>query len=103
MNAQPAAALRVLIVDPEASLQDLLIELLSDKGHVVDTASDSPEAIRKISEGSYDLIVTDDALDPALRTLYGDRLTCVSLEGQTASDSDASQKQMPSVAAIGDG
>jgi signal transduction histidine kinase len=51
--------LRVLVIDPEASLQDLLVDLLSAKGHLVDTASDVPEALRKIAAGSYDLIVTD--------------------------------------------
>jgi len=58
-EARPGRHLRVLVVDPEISLQDLLVDLLTGKGHLVDTASDTPEALRKISESSYDLIVTE--------------------------------------------
>jgi len=49
----------VLVVDDEPSVQDFLADLLALGGHSVDTASDVPEAIRKIAAGEHDLIITD--------------------------------------------
>jgi DeoR family transcriptional regulator, aga operon transcriptional repressor len=50
-----------------------------------------------------DVIVSDDALDPALRAVFGDRLTCVPAEAHAPSDGDVLRTRMRSVAAIGDG
>jgi signal transduction histidine kinase/ActR/RegA family two-component response regulator len=51
--------LRILVVDDEQSIQSVLVELLTDRGHRVDTASDVPEALRKINDDHHDLIITD--------------------------------------------
>jgi signal transduction histidine kinase len=51
--------LRVLVVDDEPSLQAFLVELLGSMGHSADTASDVPEAVRKISGNGHDLVITD--------------------------------------------
>jgi two-component system response regulator AtoC len=51
--------MRVLVIDDERSLQDFLVELLTSAGHSVDTASDVPEALRKIAANGHDLIITD--------------------------------------------
>jgi signal transduction histidine kinase len=51
--------LRILVVDDEPALQDLLVDLLTARGHRVDTASDVPEALRKISGQDHDLIIAD--------------------------------------------
>jgi len=57
----PARArhLRVFVVDDEAGVQSLLVDLLTAQGHSVDTASDVPEAVRKIASNDYDLIIAD--------------------------------------------
>lgn len=60
--ARPAGALphlRILVVDDERSVQDLLVDILSLKGHKVDTASDVPEALQKIASNGHDLIISD--------------------------------------------
>jgi two-component system capsular synthesis sensor histidine kinase RcsC len=56
---QPSTRLRVLVVDDEPSVQNVLVEVLSTMGHRTDTASDVPEAVRKIAESGHDLIITD--------------------------------------------
>jgi nitrogen-specific signal transduction histidine kinase len=52
-------ALRVLVVDDEPIIQDLLIDALSGSRHSVDTASGGEEALRKIERGAYDIILLD--------------------------------------------
>jgi signal transduction histidine kinase/CheY-like chemotaxis protein len=66
-EAAPAAAgaapagkgLKILVVDDEASIQSFLVDLLSKLGHRVDTASDVPEALRKIAADGHDLVISD--------------------------------------------
>ncbi len=50
---------RILVVDDEQLLLDLLTHLLSKFGHQVDQALDSAQAAGKIKEGEYDLIFLD--------------------------------------------
>jgi CheY-like chemotaxis protein len=50
---------RILIVDDEPSILDLMIDILATLGHQVDTAVNGKEAARKIEAGHYDLIITD--------------------------------------------
>jgi PAS domain S-box-containing protein len=57
----PAAArpLRVLAVDDEPVILDLLVDVLSGAHHSVDTAASGHEALRKLERGRYDLILLD--------------------------------------------
>ena len=52
-------SLRVLVVDGEPNVQNMLADLLGGKGFKVDTASDVPEALRKIETNGHNLIITD--------------------------------------------
>ena len=52
-------ALRILIVDGEQGISDFLVELLTARGHRVDTASDVPQALQKIARAELDLIISD--------------------------------------------
>jgi signal transduction histidine kinase/CheY-like chemotaxis protein len=54
-----SSGLRILVIDDEPSVQRLLVDLLTDSGHRVDTASDVPEALRKIATNGHDLIISD--------------------------------------------
>jgi len=57
---QPArTGSRILIVDDEAMILDLVLAVLTDLGHRVDTAANGREACRKVGAGSYDLVITD--------------------------------------------
>ena len=56
---QRAAGLRVLIVDDEAVLRELLSDLLKTAGHQVETARDGRAALGLALEGRFDLILSD--------------------------------------------
>ena len=50
---------RILVVDDEEKIRKLLKIMLSLKGHSVDEAEDGEEALAKIEEDAYDLIIAD--------------------------------------------
>lgn len=54
-EAQP----RALVVDDEASLNDLLVELLGDDGYQTLSARDGEEALRLITRCAPDVVVLD--------------------------------------------
>jgi two-component system, cell cycle response regulator len=49
----------ILVVDDEQSIRDLLTEALGHLGHRVDSASDGFEAIMKLKEGKFSIVITD--------------------------------------------
>jgi DNA-binding response OmpR family regulator len=53
---------RILVVDDEASIRDLLREAITAAGWEVDTAADATEALRLVKENLYDAAVIDFAL-----------------------------------------
>ncbi|HET6277775.1 MAG TPA: ATP-binding protein, partial [Candidatus Polarisedimenticolia bacterium] len=55
----PARGRRILVVDDEPLVVDLLISILEGIGHTVDTAQNGLEAYAKIRAQSYELIITD--------------------------------------------
>ncbi|MEE9217609.1 MAG: response regulator [Acidobacteriota bacterium] len=50
---------RVLVVDDEPVIVDLMVEILTEGRFRADTASDGLEALRKLSTGSYDAVLLD--------------------------------------------
>lgn len=50
---------RILVIDDEPMLLDLLKEYLSDGRYIVDTAEDGILGLKKIQAQEYDLIITD--------------------------------------------
>ncbi len=53
---------RVLLVDDEAELTDVLSERMETRGLSVDAAASGPEALEKIQETDYDAVVLDLAM-----------------------------------------
>ena len=51
--------MRVLVVDDELPVRQLLAMFLGYLGHASETASDAAEALSKIDGAEYDLILTD--------------------------------------------
>jgi two-component system response regulator PilR (NtrC family) len=49
----------ILVVDDEASMREFLEILLTKEGHRVATAADAAAALRQVTEGEVDLVVTD--------------------------------------------
>lgn len=50
---------RVLVVDDEASIRDLLTQTLTLADYVVDAAADGAEALNRMKTHAYNLLVTD--------------------------------------------
>ncbi len=51
--------IKILIVDDESSLRDMLAILLQREGYQVHQAKNGVDALERISEGSFDLVITD--------------------------------------------
>jgi DNA-binding response OmpR family regulator len=51
--------LRILVVDDERVIREVLAYLLTDEGHEVVTAADGSAALKKFSEGTWDAVITD--------------------------------------------
>ncbi|MCX5790280.1 MAG: response regulator [Elusimicrobia bacterium] len=50
---------RILVIDDEASICDLLKEILAGHGHQVETAADGREAVQLVRKNPYDLLILD--------------------------------------------
>lgn len=50
---------RILVVDDEEILRMLICDTLEDLGYDIDEAEDGIEALKKISQQTYDLIILD--------------------------------------------
>ncbi len=63
---------RILVVDDDDNLRDLLAAILSQEGRVVDTASNGIDALALLNQNHYDLILSDRNM-PGLDgpSLYG--------------------------------
>jgi signal transduction histidine kinase/ActR/RegA family two-component response regulator len=55
----PAASARILVVDDEAPLAGLMCEVLAADGHRAESAADGREALHRLSEQEFDLVVSD--------------------------------------------
>jgi two-component system NtrC family sensor kinase len=51
--------LRILAVDDETLILDLLVEAIGLEGHRIDTASDACDAIDKLERGTYEILLLD--------------------------------------------
>ena len=50
---------RILVVDDEKVIRDMLADFLSMEGYVVRTAEDGAAALGELTRGSYDLVISD--------------------------------------------
>ena len=56
--ASPAPA-RILLVDDDPMITELVVDMLGLEGYDVDTANNGIEALQKLEHQRYDLIITD--------------------------------------------
>src|SRR5512137_1834227 len=56
-TAAPCA--RVLVVDDEAPIRDMLAEFLELEGYLVGSAADGEQAIGELAKAPYDVVLTD--------------------------------------------
>lgn len=50
---------RILVIDDEQSISDLIREALTKFGYAVETASNGRQGLERLQDASFDLIVTD--------------------------------------------
>ena len=50
---------RVLVVDDESTMREMLREALERRGHTADEAADGREALQRLAEHKPDLVITD--------------------------------------------
>ena len=53
------AMCKILVIDDERSILNMIRQLLEMNGHVVDTAGDGGEGIKKFDNDCFDLVITD--------------------------------------------
>ena len=56
---------KILIIEDERGLLEIIKEFLTQFGHRVDTASDGQEGIQKFDRKSFDLVITDVCMPAA--------------------------------------
>ena len=56
---QPFAPARVLVLDDEESLQELMRDMLAEAGHQVDTTDDGHRALELIRQREFDVVIVD--------------------------------------------
>ena len=56
---EPVQSLRILVVDDEPSILEVLAMYFEDEGHVVGTACDGEDGLRAFLDGQWDLVITD--------------------------------------------
>jgi len=59
MAATTRSRRRILIVDDDRALRHVLATLLTDAGHVVEQAGEGPDAIARLDEGGFDIVLLD--------------------------------------------
>ena len=76
--------LKILIVDDDSSILEVLSLMLEDEGYVTDTAENGYAALSKIDQNNYDIIVTDVIMPGGgiellerLKLLYPELMTIV--------------------------
>ena len=61
-DARPHRPLRVLLVDDEPQVRQVLAAFLETEGHTVQTADHGIDGLRKFMDGAFDLVITDKAM-----------------------------------------
>jgi signal transduction histidine kinase len=69
-RASAGGSLRVLVVDDETAVREVMSVVLKEEGHLVFPAASGREALALLRDGSFDVLVTDLAMDG----LRGDQL-----------------------------
>ena len=80
---------RVLVIDDETAILEMLAEILSQKGYQVDTADSGEEGMNKLHSNDYDLLITDMVMGKMsgenvlqeVRQLKGDSLPVIAMSG----------------------
>jgi CheY-like chemotaxis protein len=92
---------RILVIDDEASVRDLLLRVLADAGHEVDAVETGEAALMKLAKQAFDLLVVDKNLPGMsgldvlrlVRTHYP-RLRAIVITAYTSPEAEAAAKEL---------
>lgn len=59
---EPRGAMRILVVDDQEVLTEILAEMLRREWHTVTTATNGADALEAFRDGDFDLVITDKAM-----------------------------------------
>lgn len=59
LNSMDPSKSRVLIVEDDAFLREVYVETLASEGYIIDTAEDGEQALAKIKQGGWNLVLFD--------------------------------------------
>jgi len=62
VSVQHRRNLRILVVEDEPILQEVLVAYLVESGHFVETASDGVQGLQKFKAGRFDVVITDHVM-----------------------------------------
>ena len=74
------AGKRILLVDDEEGILDVLSSSLREEGYIVDTANSLARAMASLSRTRYELVATDLRLPDGDGTLLADRATSLKIK-----------------------
>jgi PAS domain S-box-containing protein len=66
MELEPALPLRILAVDDEPMMTRAVVRMLKPSGHVVSVAASGEEALAKLAEQTFDVVVSDMGMGPGM-------------------------------------
>ncbi len=81
--------IRVLVIDDETAILNMLVKVFSRKGYQVDTAEIGEEVINKLKSNEYHLVLTDMVMGKMsgtevlekVRALKGDDIPVIAMSG----------------------
>ena len=64
--SEPPAPLRVLAVDDEPMMTKAVLRMLKPSGHLVTVAASGEEALERLAEQTYDVVISDMGMGPGM-------------------------------------
>jgi CheY-like chemotaxis protein len=65
-HLKPSRPLRVLVVDDEPMMTTAVVRMLRPSGHVVSVAASGEEALERLAEQTFDVVISDMGMGPGM-------------------------------------
>jgi two-component system cell cycle response regulator CpdR len=89
---------RVLLVEDEASLREVVAEALADCGHELAVAADGVEAMRQLGESIFDVVVSDISMPGGVSGIdLAEHMWATSIPGKVILVSGHARAQLPPI------
>ena len=89
---------RVLLVEDEASLREIVAEALADLGHELAIAADGVEAMRHLAERTFDVVVSDISMPGGVSGIdLAEHMQLAGIPGKVILVSGHARAQLPQI------